>query len=138
MTQAAPTRTWTELKPARKSVIPEGLWLRCPSCGKMIYRKQMEANLHVCPECSHHFRIGAAERIRQLTDPGSFQAMFTGLLPGDPLKFRDLKPYTERLIAEQLKTGQSDAVIAGTGFVKGRQAMLCCLDLTFMMGSMGS
>jgi acetyl-CoA carboxylase carboxyl transferase subunit beta len=138
MTQAAPTRTWTELKPARKSVIPEGLWLRCPSCGKMIYRKQMEANLHVCPECSHHFRIGAVERVRQLTDPGSFQPMFTGLMPGDPLKFRDLKPYAERLVAEQLKTGQSDAVVAGTGFVKGRQAMLCCLDLTFMMGSMGS
>jgi acetyl-CoA carboxylase carboxyl transferase subunit beta len=137
MTQAA-TRTWTELKPARKSAIPEGLWLRCPSCAKMIYRKQMEANLHVCPECSHHFRIGAVERVRQLADSGSFQPMFTNLVPGDPLKFKDLKSYSDRLVAEQLKTGQTDAVVAGTGFIKGRQAMLCCLDLTFMMGSMGS
>jgi acetyl-CoA carboxylase carboxyl transferase subunit beta len=137
MAQAA-ARTWTELKPARKSVIPEGLWLRCPGCGQMIYRKQMEANLHVCPECSHHFRISAAERVRQLADPGSFEPMFTGLCPADPLGFHDLKSYPDRLLAEQMRTGQNDAVRAGTAFIKGRAAMLCCLDLTFMMGSMGS
>lgn len=137
MTQAT-TRTWTELKPARRAVIPEGLWLRCPGCAQMIYRKQMEANLHVCPECSHHFRIGAAERIKQMADPGSFEAMFTGLAPTDPLEFEDLKAYPTRLLAEQMRTGSSDAVRSGTAFVKGRAAMLCCLDLTFMMGSMGS
>lgn len=104
----------------------------------MIYRRQMEANLHVCPECSHHYRIGAVERIRQLTDPGSFQPMFRGLEPTDPLSFSDLKSYSSRLAAEQEKTGQVDAVQAGSGFVKGREAMVCCLDLTFMMGSMGS
>lgn len=104
----------------------------------MIYRKQMEANMHVCPECSHHYRIGAKERVRQLCDTGSFEAMFTGLSSTDPLKFTDMKGYPERLKAEQKKTGCVDAVLAGTGFVKGRQAMLCCLDLTFMMGSMGS
>ncbi|MCC6319838.1 MAG: acetyl-CoA carboxylase carboxyltransferase subunit beta [Phycisphaerales bacterium] len=137
MTQAA-TRTWTELKPQRKASVPEGLWLRCPGCGQMIYRKQMEANLHVCPECQHHFRIGATERVRQLADPGSFEAMFTGLTPTDPLKFRDLKSYKDRLLAEQIKSGASDAAVAGTCFVKGRAAMLCVLDLSFMMGSMGS
>ena len=79
MTQVAP-RTWTEVRPARKSPIPEGLWLRCPSCGQMIYRKQMEANLHVCPECYHHFRIGALERVKQLTDTGTFQT-FADLTP---------------------------------------------------------
>jgi acetyl-CoA carboxylase carboxyl transferase subunit beta len=104
----------------------------------MIYRRQMEANLHVCPECSHHYRIGAVERIRQLTDPGSFQPMFRGLEPTDPLGFRDLKTYADRLVLEQEKTGQVDAVQAGSGFIKGREAMVCCLDLTFMMGSMGS
>jgi acetyl-CoA carboxylase carboxyl transferase subunit beta len=104
----------------------------------MIYRKQMEANQHVCPECTHHFRIGAQERVRQLADPGSFEAMFAGLMPTDPLKFRDLKSYPDRLLAEQVKTGTVDAVVAGTAFIKGRAAMLCCLDLTFMMGSMGS
>jgi acetyl-CoA carboxylase carboxyl transferase subunit beta len=139
MTQATTTRTWGELKPAaRRSAIPEGLWLRCPGCGAMIYRKQMEANLHVCPECNHHYRIGAAERIKQLADPGSFEPMFTGLMPTDPLGFTDLKGYQERLLAEQIKTGSQDAVRAGTAFVKGRAAMLCCLDLNFMMGSMGS
>ena len=138
MTQATTTRTWSELKPARRSAIPEGLWLRCPGCGQMIYRKQMEANLHVCPECDHHVRIGAAERIKQLADPGSFEPMFTGLMPTDPLGFTDLKSYPERLLAEQIKTGSQDAVRAGTAFIKGRAAMLCCLDLNFMMGSMGS
>mgnify|MGYP001277090859 CR=1 FL=1 len=137
MTQVA-ARTWTQLKPARKTSIPEGLWLRCTGCGGMIYRKQMEANLHVCPECSHHFRIGALERVRQMADTGSFQPMFANLSPGDPLKFRDLKSYAERLTAEQIKTGQTDAVVAGEAFIKGRPSMLCCLDLTFMMGSMGS
>ena len=137
MTQVA-ARTWTEVRQARKSPIPEGLWLRCPSCGQMIYRKQMEANLHVCPECNHHFRIGALERVRQLADTSTFQPMFTRLAPGDPLSFKDLKSYEDRLLAEQLKTGQTDAVLAGQAFIKGRPTMLCCLDLTFMMGSMGS
>jgi acetyl-CoA carboxylase carboxyl transferase subunit beta len=104
----------------------------------MIYRKQMEANLHVCPECGRHYRIDAAERVRQLTDPDSFQSMYSTLRPMDPLKFRDLKAYPQRLLADQVKTGRNDAVLAGEAFIKGRQAMLCCLDLTFMMGSMGS
>src|SRR5262245_20417624 len=137
MTHVA-ARTWTQVRPARKTSIPEGLWLRCPGCGQMIYRKQMEANLHVCPECSHHFRIGARERVKQLADTGSFENLFPGLCSTDPLKFTDLKGYPERLKAEQKKTGCVDAVLAGTTFIKGRQAMLCCLDLTFMMGSMGS
>lgn len=136
MTQVE-ARSWSQVRPARKSAIPEGLWLRCPTCGQMIYRKQMESNLHVCPECDHHFRISASERIRQLADAGSFQPMFTGLASDDPLRFHDLKPYTERLAAEQSKTGRLDSVQAGTAFIKGRPAMLCCLDLTFMMGSMG-
>ncbi len=104
----------------------------------MIYRRQMEANLHVCPECGHHYRISAEERVRQLADPGSFTRMFDTIEPTDPLKFRDLKPYPDRLRAEQLKTGQRDAVLAGELFIKGRQSVVCCLDLTFMMGSMGS
>jgi acetyl-CoA carboxylase carboxyl transferase subunit beta len=132
------TRTWTDLRPARRATVPEGSWLRCPSCGQMIYRRQMETNQHVCPECDHHFRIGASERIRQLTDPGSFVAAFDNLQSVDPLVFRDLKAYPDRVLAEQIKSGRPDAVLAGEAFVKGRPAVLCCLDLTFMMGSMGS
>ena len=132
------TRTWQEVRPARRATIPEGLWLRCPSCGKMVYRKNLEANLHACPECGHHFRIGAAERVKQLADPGSFQPMFTTLAPTDPLHFRDLKSYKDRLQSEQVRTGAVDAIKAGRLFIKGREAVLCVLDLTFMMGSMGS
>lgn len=138
MTRTA-ARTWTDLRaPGRKSAIPEGLWLRCPGCAQMIYKRQMEANLHVCPECEHHFRISAAERVRQLADQGTFTPMFAGLRSVDPLHFRDMKSYPERLAAEQVRTGQDEAVKAGEAFIKGRPAMIACLDLTFMMGSMGS
>ncbi len=140
MSKSAPksTRTWSEVRPERRTAIPEGLWLRCPSCGKMVYRRQLEANLHVCPECGFHHRISATERVNQLADAGSFVEMFDTLSPADPLQFRDLKTYKERLLAEQIKTGEQDAIKAGRMFIKGREAMVCCLDLTFMMGSMGS
>jgi len=104
----------------------------------MVYRRHLEANLNVCPECDFHHRIGAGERVGQLADPGSFQDMFVGLSPTDPLRFRDLKIYKDRLLAEQIKTGSRDAVKAGRCFIKGRESMLVCLDLHFMMGSMGS
>ncbi len=138
MTQATAPRSWNELRPNRRASIPEGLWLRCPGCSQMIYRRQMEANLHVCPDCSHHFRISATERARQLCDQESFVAMWEDLRSGDPLEFRDLKPYPGRLTAEQVRTGRPEGALAGSGFVKGRELVLCCLDLTFMMGSMGS
>jgi acetyl-CoA carboxylase carboxyl transferase subunit beta len=137
-------KTWgefkasTEARPQRRAAIPEGLWLRCPACSKMVYRRHLEANLHVCPECGFHNRISASERISQLADPGSFEEMFAGLTSNDPLRFKDLKSYAERLVAEQRKTGTLDAVKAGRMFIKGRESMVCCLDLTFMMGSMGS
>lgn len=118
--------------------VPEGLWLRCPECSTMIYRRQMEANMHVCPECSHHYRISARERIQQLADDETFVPMFTDLRAGDPLNFVDLKKYPDRVAAEQKKTGETEGCQAGTCFIKGRPAMLACMDLTFMMGSMGS
>jgi len=104
----------------------------------MVYRRHLEANLHVCPECNYHHRISAAQRVEQLADPGSFQELFANLAPTDPLMFKDLKSYKDRLLSEQLKTGAVDAIKAGRMFIKGREAMVCCLDLTFMMGSMGS
>lgn len=137
MTQAT-TRAWTEIKPARTTRVPEGLWLRCPECSAMIYRKQMEANKHVCPECDHHFRIGATERVRQLADDGSFEPMYTNLVTTDPLSFVDIKSYQERLSAEQARTGQLEGVQTGRAFIKGREAMICCLDLTFFMGTLSS
>jgi acetyl-CoA carboxylase carboxyl transferase subunit beta len=120
--------------------VPEGLWMRCPveSCGEMLFRKVVEDALHVCPSCQHHFRISARTRIEQLVDPGSFEEMFEGIEPADPLKFVDKKSYKERLKSEQVKTGNPDAVVCGKGFIKGRPILMAVMDPTFMMGSMGS
>jgi acetyl-CoA carboxylase carboxyl transferase subunit beta len=132
------TRNWNELKQEGRRSVPEGLWLRCPSCASMIYRRQMESNLHVCPECDHHYRISARQRIEQLADPDTFVPMFTELRARDPLNFTDLKSYPERIKREQIKTGEAEGCQAGKCFIKGRPTMIACLDLTFMMGSMGS
>src|SRR2546421_11373087 len=129
----------TENSVERKSEgIPEGLWLRCPECGGMLFRKVVEEALHVCPECQYHFRVSARKRVEQLLDPGSFEEMFEDIEPTDPLKFTDKKAYKDRLKAEQLKTGNRDAVVCGKGFIRGRPIMLAVMDPTFMMGSMGS
>ena len=118
--------------------IPEGLWMRCASCEAMLFRKVVEDALHVCPECSHHLRVSARIRISQLADEGTFEEMFKDVLPTDPLKFTDKKPYKDRLVAEQLKSGNTDAVVCGKVFIKGRPLALAVMDPTFMMGSMGS
>src|SRR6059058_5827659 len=123
---------------AKKEGIPEGLWLRCTECGDMLFRKVVEENLSVCPSCGYHFRISARQRIAQLVDPDSFEEMFDDIEPIDPLKFVDKKAYGDRLAAEQMKTGNKDAVVCGKAFIKGRPIMLAVMDPTFMMGSMGS
>jgi acetyl-CoA carboxylase carboxyl transferase subunit beta len=122
----------------RKEGIPEGLWLRCPDCGDMLFRKVVEEAMHVCPQCQHHFRIPADTRVKILVDPGSFEEMFDDMEPADPLKFVDRKAYKDRLKAEQLKTGNKDAVLCGKAFIKGRPIMIAIMDGDFMMGSMGS
>ena len=121
-----------------KSGIPAGLWMRCPACGAMLFKKAVEDNLHVCPECQHHFRVSARERIRQVTDENSFEEMFADLESTDPLGFSDKKAYADRIKSEQLKSGQKDAIVCGRGFIKGRPVMMAVMDPTFMMGSMGS
>jgi acetyl-CoA carboxylase carboxyl transferase subunit beta len=125
-------------KLAKSEGIPEGLWMRCPDCGDMLFRKVVEEAMHVCPNCQHHFRVGARTRIEQLVDPGSFEEMFEDIEPADPLKFTDKKAYKDRLVSEQKKTGNRDAVVCGKGFIKGRPIMLAVMDPDFMMGSMGS
>ncbi len=118
--------------------IPAGLWLRCPECGDMLFRKVVADNLDVCPACQHHFRISARTRIEQLCDTGSFEEMFQDVEPTDPLGFVDKKAYKDRLVSEQRKTGNPDAAVCGRGFIKGRPMMVGAMDPTFMMGSMGS
>jgi len=122
----------------KKEGIPEGLWMRCPECGDMLFRKVVEEAMHVCPNCGYHFRISAKTRVEQLADPGSFEELFTELEPTDPLKFTDKKTYKDRIRAEQMKSGQTDAVICGRAFIKGRPIIMAVMDPTFMMGSMGS
>src|SRR5437660_7039327 len=101
------------LQKEQKEGIPEGLWMRCPECGDMLFRKVVEEALHVCPGCQHHFRISARTRIEQLADPNTFEEMFEDVEPADPLKFTDKKAYKDRLRDEQLKTGNREAVVCG-------------------------
>jgi acetyl-CoA carboxylase carboxyl transferase subunit beta len=125
-------------KESRNEGIPAGLWLRCPDCGDMLFKKVVDENLSVCPNCNYHFRISARTRIEQLVDPGSFEEMFNDLEPADPLGFVDKKAYKDRLKAEQNKSREKDACVCGRGFIKGRPIALAVMDPTFMMGSMGS
>ena len=99
----------------QKEGIPEGLWVRCPECEDMLFRKAVEEALHVCPNCHHHFRISARTRIEQLVDPGSFEERYADVEPIDTLKFVDRKAYKDRLRDEQQKTGNPDAVVAWPG-----------------------
>ena len=140
MTQV-PGRSWSDESVAvgrTKKAVPEGLWLRCDSCGTMLFRRSVANNLWVCPECQHHFRVDAATRIEQLVDPDSFEPFNETMAPADPLKFVDLKPYIQRIEQAQKKTGFNDGVRTGTCFIKGRKVILAAMDFTFLGGSMGS
>jgi acetyl-CoA carboxylase carboxyl transferase subunit beta len=126
-------------KPLReKRGVPGGLWLGCPGCGKMVFRKEVERNMNVCPECDHHLYLSARGRIAAVLDEGTFEEWDGNLAPADPLGFKDKKKYSERLVAEQKKTGLSDAVLTGSGMIRARRVALGVTDSQFIMGSMGS
>ena len=127
-----------EEKADRKVKIPEGLWVKCDNCKEIIYRKEVERNLKVCPKCNYHFRICAMERLKLLIDSGSFQEMDSGLVSSDPLKFKDTIPYSERLAKNRKKSGLSDAIISGETQIKGTSVAIAIMDFSFMGGSMGS
>lgn len=122
----------------QKREIPAGVWASCQSCGHMVYQKEVEENLHCCPECGHHNRVNARVRVEQLVDPGSFEELYADLAPTDPLKFKDRIPYRERLKAEQKATGEKDAVIVGRAFIRGRAVILGVMNPDFIMASMGA
>ncbi len=125
--------------PRQKRDIPDGLWLRCPGCEAMLYRKTVAENEEVCPECQYHFRMGGRKRIAQLVDPDSFEELFPEVAPADPLEFKWLgQSYAERLQKEQAKTNSTEAVLTGTAHIKGRRVALGVMDGDFLMGSMGS
>jgi acetyl-CoA carboxylase carboxyl transferase subunit beta len=124
------------LKPRRE--MPAGLWMRCPGCEHMLYRRAVEKNLHVCPECKHHFRIDTATRIQYLADEGSFEEMHSDLATPDPLgfKFRGVS-YKQRVKADEKKSGAKEAMRIGKAFIKGRGVILGVMEPQFLMGSMG-
>jgi acetyl-CoA carboxylase carboxyl transferase subunit beta len=122
----------------RRDAYPADLWTKCPGCAEMLFNKQLDKSLRVCPHCSHHFRIPARTRIAQLVDPGSFVERDANLQPVDSLGFVDLKAYPDRLLAAQLQTGQRDSSVWGVGAMGGVRVSLCVFDFFFMGGSMGS
>lgn len=122
----------------RKRDLPDGLWLRCPDCEKMVFKKQVEERLQVCPECLYHFNISGPERIRILADEGTFEELWGDLAPIDVLEFVDRKSYAQRLVDEQKRTGSKDAAIVGTAKIEGNGVILGVTDSRFMMGSMGA
>jgi acetyl-CoA carboxylase carboxyl transferase subunit beta len=121
-----------------KRGVPEGLWQLCPGCQSMIYRKEAEKRLGVCPECDYHWYVSASERITQVLDEGTFEEWYADLAPADPLKFADKKAYADRLKAEQKRTGLCDAAIVGCGMIRARRVAFGVTDSAFIMGSMGS
>ena len=121
-----------------KVEVPEGLWLRCEGCSKMIFKKVLEERLHVCPECGLHYRVGARTRTQQIIDVGTFEEFNGDLVSTDPLNWKDTTSYRERLTTAQRQTGLPEAVITGKAYVKGRPVILAVMDPFFVMGSMGS
>jgi acetyl-CoA carboxylase carboxyl transferase subunit beta len=122
----------------RRDAYPPDLWTKCPSCGEMLFNKQLDKVLRVCPSCGHHFRLSAQTRLGLLLDHGSFAERDPGLESEDPLGFVDQKTYPDRIAAAQLATGMRDAAVWGTGLVDGRPVAICVMDFGFMGGSMGA
>jgi acetyl-CoA carboxylase carboxyl transferase subunit beta len=123
---------------ARKKEIPEGLWTKCPKCASMIFDRELDDNLKVCPRCEHHFPIGARERIHALVETCSFHEMDADLVSVDVLKFSGAASYSSKLEANLKKTGLNDAVITGVGMLGSQRLALGVMDFSFLGGSMGS
>lgn len=118
--------------------VPEGLWVKCPSCESVLYRDDLVKNLSVCPKCEHHMRIGARERIDALLDAEGRYEIGIGTLPVDSLKFRDTKKYPDRLQDAMAQTGETDALVVMGGAIHTLPVVVACFEFEFMGGSMGS
>ena len=123
--------------PHKASRVPEGLWVKCPTCTRVIYNKELQASLQVCPHCAHHFRLSAADRLRMLFDDGVYAEFDAGLRSTDPLQFTDTKPYRDRLAAAIKNGGLKDAIIVATGEVDGVATVIAAMEYSFIGGSMG-
>ena len=122
----------------KKKDIPEAVWMKCDGCGETVFRKLVEERLMVCPECNYHYTIFSEYRIELLADKGSFVERHANLAPTDPLGFKDLQTYKDRLKRYQHQTGMKDAAICGIATIEGYKTVLCVMDSSFLMASMGS
>jgi acetyl-CoA carboxylase carboxyl transferase subunit beta len=115
----------------------EDIWLKCPGCREIAFRKEVERNLNVCLKCGHHLRLTVEQRLAVTIDRGTWRELFINLSSGDPLEFTDTKPYPQRLLAAQRATGRNDAVVTGVGRIEDHPAAVAVMDFNFMGGSMG-
>ncbi len=122
----------------RKKAFPEGIWRTCPNCSEVLYAKDLERNLEVCPKCSFHMRVGARQRLMMFLDEGSGQELAQDVVSGDPLKFKDSKKYKDRILAAQKATGEKDALLVFRGKVKGVDLVATAFEFSFIGGSMGT
>ncbi|MCI0411487.1 acetyl-CoA carboxylase, carboxyltransferase subunit beta [bacterium] len=122
-------------KPSR---VPEGLWMKCEGCQQIIWHKELDRNLNVCPKCNYHFRISSEDRIRLLLDEGPYRELFGNILSVDVLRFKDTKKYRDRLQNSWNTAGKSDAIRIVEGKLAGETVLLCVMEYSFMGGSMGS
>jgi len=127
----------TEVKD-RQQQIPEGLWVKCPSCESVLYKTDLESNQNVCPTCGHHHRIGARARLNHFLDGEGRYEIGQEVVPVDPLKFQDSRKYPQRIKEAMDKTGETDGLIVMGGTVKGIELVAACFEFDFMGGSMGS
>ena len=121
-----------------KKVRTEGLWVKCENCRQIIWKKDLEDNMNVCPKCDKHFRIDARARLALLMDENQYEILDANISSTDPLKFVDLKPYSSRLKQAQKDTGLKDAVINANGKLMGRPVVASVMEYAFIGGSMGS
>src|SRR4029453_5072016 len=120
----------------KESRVPEGLWVKCPSCSQIIYNKDLASSLSVCTKCGHHFRLSASERLRSLFD-GEWEEHDAGLTSTDPLKFTDTKSYRQRLQSSMKSPGLRDALSSASGRVGGMDCLVAAMEYGFIGGSMG-
>jgi acetyl-CoA carboxylase carboxyl transferase subunit beta len=122
----------------KKKEIPDGLWTKCEECSEVLFNKTLDENFRVCPKCNYHFTLTAMERINQLVDKDTFTEYDKNMVSGDPLGFKALKSYTDKLAQDQAATGLKEAVVTGDGLIEGKKAVIGVTDSAFIMGSMGS
>ena len=126
------------IKTMDKKEIAEGMWLKCPQCREVVYRKMLENNHYMCTSCTHHFRITSDDYIQLLIDDGNYEEIAGNIQSDDPLNFQAEKKYTDQIKAAQEKTGNKDAVKTLVGNINGNKAIIAIMDFSFIGGSMGS